>query len=510
MTDPKPNVILVADRTLSGEYKILFEGIFATMQSTHVPELFMRYFVSPKVKTDSNHRAQKAPLGLRRVESALINLTGLTPENVICTTPEDLPKLLGPHIDIVAFSSSDPLGMGMSNTTTKNFWPGQLYTKHWTSQTLKILHDAKQKYHFKVIAGGAGAWQFKQYPDPLAHSTLDLIFDGYFENAGSQLVTDIINQKTVPNYYREPDSCVSRVQPITAPTVLGIVEISRGCGKGCKFCTMAHQKMQHLEPELICHDIETNTAADQNTIVLASEDFFRYGSPTGQPDPKPIFALLKKIQKIKNLRFLQLDHANIATVAQLKLDDLKQIRRLLTFQHNPRYLWVNMGIESANGQLVALNCPGKTTPYPPDQWDNIVRQTAEKMNHAGFFPVFSIILGLPGETPNDLEKTSRLIDHLDRTAAVIFPIFYEPIDPQQIAAGQNFTITKMTQQHLALYQKCYEINFRRVPKLFWDNQTAAGEKFLKKLFVQALGKIEVATWRSSFRKLRKNLPGQTR
>ena len=98
MTDSplRPAVVLVADRTLSADYRILFEGMFATMQTTHVPEV-LHAPVPGAGHADGPVRTGTAvPLGLRRVESALLKYTSLTEEDVVCTTPERLPDLIGP------------------------------------------------------------------------------------------------------------------------------------------------------------------------------------------------------------------------------------------------------------------------------------------------------------------------------------------------------------------------------------------------------------------------------
>ncbi len=261
---------------------------------------------------------------------------------------------------------------------------------------------------------------------------------------------------------------------------------------------MARKKMVHLPVDTILSDIETNVKAGIGSVVSGSEDLFRYGASGSRVNFDALHDLLRGMREIDGLRFMQIDHANVTSVLQLDDAQLAAISRLLQWRERSDYLWVNMGVESANGHLVAANSSGKVAPFDPADWADMVRDAVERLNRTGFFPVLSIILGLPGETPADVQKTLELVGEMARGRAVVFPIFHEPVEPAAIAAGQSFTLEKMRPDHLELFKLCYEINFKWVPRLFWDNQRAGGVPLVKRALMRLLGKSEIRTWRRKF------------
>ena len=489
-------IVLSADRTLMADYDVLFDGMMGTIQTTSVPEPVMRYCVAPPMPRRGVH-AVKAPLGLRRIEASLLR-AGFDPNDVAVVCPEDLERVIGPDTYVVAVSSSDPLGYGMSNTTMTDMAGGRLYTHTWYKRMLRQLDRlrAAMGYRFRIVAGGAGAWQLEQHPRIARRLGIDHIVRGYAEQDAHGLFRQIADGDRLPFIVYANGIRADEIPSIRGATSMGVIEVSRGCGKGCQFCTIARERMIHLPLETIIRDVEANLAAGVQSICALSEDFFRYGCVGNQVRPDAVKRLCLALRSILDLRLIQLDHCNVTSAAAISDADLREIHDILVDGQRHEFLWVNLGVETAAGELLEMNQKGgKIRPYRVEEWGELCAETVRRLIRAGFFPMVSLIMGLPGERPEHVAATVRWIEDLYNERLVIFPIFYSPVDPRH---GRPFTIDDMTDLHWRLFRLSYNLNFKWIPRMYWDNQTGAGAPLWRKLFIQLTGRLQIVQWTAKF------------
>ena len=69
-----------------------------------------------------------------------------------------------------------------------------------------------------------------------------------------------------------------RFQNIVEPSMHGMVEVMRGCGRGCKFCDVTLRSLRYYSPEKVKKEIEVNIKkGGMDRAWIHSDDIFVYG-----------------------------------------------------------------------------------------------------------------------------------------------------------------------------------------------------------------------------------------
>lgn len=483
-------IALTADRTLMADYPTLLDGMMATVQTSAVPTVVMRRLLAPPVPSHGV-RAVRAPLGLRRLEAAL-RRDGLGADDVVVVPPGQLHRAIGTSTRIVAVSSGDPLGLGMTSTTMGGLVGGRLHTaKAFEALCRRINAQRRTLPSVQLLAGGPGAWQLEQHPEQVQRLGIDQVVLGYADGGiGAPLNDSTANARRVTT----PRAC--DIPPILGATCMGVVEISRGCGRGCGFCTLAAEPMDHLPVEIITADVATNVAHGTPAVSLVSEDFLRFGSPDTGVNPSALLELLQAVRSVPGVRMIQVDHVNVSSIIQFPPDALAEARKLIQVSPAHERIWVNVGVEAVDASLLVANgLSGKLHPFAAKEWSRLCREAVDRLLAAGFTPMLSFIVGLPGETPEHVRRTRDWVASLAPEAPIVtFPIFFAPVEPGQRA----FTRADMTAEHWDLFAVCYERNFRHIPGMFADNHRAAGAPAWRRWFIQSAGGAQTWQWRCRF------------
>ncbi len=487
-------VVLTADRSLMADYATLFDGMVTGSQTSRTPFWLTRLLFAPGVDSQAC-RAGTAPLGLRRLEAAVVR-GGWETAEVAVVPPERLTEGIGPDTRIIGISCGDPLGLGMNSTTMVGISGGKIEPQRSFQKLVRRIRRLRRAATgAKVVVGGPGAWQLAVSEDARRRAGIDHIVTGYCEGNIGRLLAELADDRDMPERLHGEGVPADRIPPILAPAAMGATEISRGCGLGCGFCALGRTPMEHLPADTILSDVRTNVEGGCRSLSLVTEDLFRYGGEGLAVRPEALIDLLERIRDLAGARLVQADHANIASVLRFSGRELTRVRDLLAGRRSDDdYVWLNLGVETASGTLLAASGgAAKMAGIPADEWGDVCYAQVERLCEAGFFPLVSLMLGLPGETEDHLRASLEWVRRLAGKRVAVFPVLYAPMD-----GSRAFGPSEMSRLHWQLIRRCYQLNFRWTPRLVWNNQSRAGVPLWRRALVQALGKGQVAWWRALF------------
>ena len=450
-------ILLTADRTLMSNYRNdEFLGFGTTAPPNVVPEWFFKLLFFPPMKTNDSRPIQ-APYGLRKIEAQLLN-EGF---QVLTVDPDhtghylDEAKALGIHV-------MDPFGIGPSSSTfAKILKTGEPYVAKYLRLLLEKPEVVKaKKQGLKIIVGGPGAWQFKLRPNFVDEHGIDCIIEGEAEKVVGKIFRAAVEGAELPRFY-EADAkeapSVSEIPEIKNPSVNGLVEIGRGCCRGCEFCSVTLRPLRWYPYEKIEKELEVNTSAGLKYAVIHAEDVLLYGSKSVIPEREKVLKLHQLCKK--HVQSLSWSHTSMAAVAA-DPELVKEVADLIL--DDKQESWgAEIGIETGSPELAKKIMPAKARPFSPEQWPEVVKTAAGIMADNNLVPACTLITGLPQETEDDVIRTIELLDDLKDFKSLIVPLFFVPLG--RLRDDDWFSTEQINDLQVELLVKCLRHD------LYWAN-----------------------------------------
>jgi len=446
-----PEIVLSTDRTLmSHHHHKEFLGFGTTAAPVVFPEFVWLELFAPRMKADKNGLPWQAPYGLRKIEAKLKS-AGYEADVVL---PEKLDEALV-DAKILLISHHDYFGFGPPSSTFASIFGRETVNARSFKRFMNnpAIAEAKKR-GLKIIAGGPAAWQWRHRENLMKQWGIDCVFDGEGERIIVDLVKKAINGGTLPKYVEmsPADSpTLEEIPCIMRPSVNGLVEIMRGCPRGCKFCSVTHRPLRFIPMDRIEQEMKLNHEAGVKCLGLHSEDVLLYGGTGIIPNAEKVIELNRVAKKYSD--HVIWAHASIAAIVKGERES-KLISRVAEVLINDKQKWwgAEIGVETGSVPLARNTMPQKAKPYAIEQWPELVIEAAGIMQDVNMIPAMTVIAGLPDEKEEDVLRTMDLIDDLWDFKSIIMPMFFVPMG--MLSNEDWFKAFKLSDTHILLLKRC--------------------------------------------------------
>jgi radical SAM superfamily enzyme YgiQ (UPF0313 family) len=430
--------------------------------------------------------AKYLPAGARILETSLQRI--FDNNDIVACYPDDLPKFIGPRTRVVAVSTHNPLGVTFAAGIYASLF-GSTREPVNAFYTRKMFETIKQhpcRSDFKVIVGGSGGWQIAE-TDSYERLGIDCIVGGRSE---SEDVLDLFQQavrgEEIPRDIEVAHPELrEEILFSDKRTTFGVVEMTTGCGRRCKFCLPDLSPQIDMPRDRILEAVQANVRNGNKQISLATEDMFIWGqvhteTPFYFPNREAILDLYQDIADTPGVEEIILSHSTMApaVVDPVLIERLSDILQDKSPIHLPvvsshpkkKVLSPLLGLETASIPMARRIMPSKGVPFSIEDWPSVVLEGLRIMNENNWFPMITLMVGAPEETDEDVKATIDFVYEMERRKLFGFlvPSIFTPLHDTRMAHDVGVTRNaQLTPLQWQLIMKCWKINTRPGSYAWW-------------------------------------------
>ena len=190
------------------------------------------------------------------------------------------------------------------------------------------------------------------------------------------------------------------------------VSIMEGCNKYCTYCVVPYTRGEEISRPLVDVLVEVAQLADQGVkeVTLLGQNVNAYRGVTPEGDTADFAMLLEYVSEIDGIERIRYTTSHPREFTQRLIDAYTKLPKLVSHVHLP--------VQAGSDRILTAMKRG----YSVLEYKSIIRRL--KAARPGIAIATDFIVGFPGETAEDFEKTMQLIDDVGFDAS--FSFVYSP------------------------------------------------------------------------------------
>jgi radical SAM superfamily enzyme YgiQ (UPF0313 family) len=402
------------------------------------------------------------------------------------------------------------------------------YDEFYNRELHMKINSAKRKNgsKAKVVVGASGTWQYNYDPAKIEEYGIYGIVEGdlggigpEIDGSGGRFFDALINNDLETanpfkksefkveikefskndrkyhgrffHYSDEPS--IDEIPNIAHPSMHGMIEVMRGCGRGCKFCDVTLRPLRYYPVEKVQQEIEINMKyGGLKNAWIQSDDIFVYGlnprtTKNMQPNREAIEELFKGIMDT-GIEHTNPTHGTLAgAIADERL--IPNVSKIIKSGPD-NFIGIQCGFETGSTRLIGKYADRKLAPFKPSEWHWVVKEGVKTFNEHYWVPAFTLIMGLDNdETIDDSWETIRLIHELEQeqpdSKFTVTPLTFVPIGLLEKSSFFDIGNT-MDPGKLGVMYKTWQHNFKHGIQKFMSK--VGRNKPLKNMFFSGLAR----------------------